>query len=96
MKTATQWTLESSNIDVQADGTVRRYTMVGSYPLFYLDSRDNCLCASCADETIADHDSPEGGIDVRDLPVGAHVNWESLLYCDQCSTQIEAAYEVVE
>ena len=70
-------------------GKLRTYTSVGGYPIFYLDAVDNVLCSGCATESI---DEYEEGDDVRDLPKVGAVNWESVIYCDQCSEQIEAAH----
>ena len=66
-----------------AAGALRAFTMVGSYPVFYLDTADSVLCADCATESHAER------CDV----VAAGVNWEDeLLYCDDCGDRIECAY----
>jgi hypothetical protein len=71
------------------DGKLRTYTSVGSYPVFYLDGRDNLLCAECASEVIAEY---EDGEDIRGLPKVGAVNWEDpSLFCD-CGERIESAY----
>ena len=68
-------------------GKLSGYSMVGSYPLFYLDGSSMVLCPSCAQESLA--------LDIRDddRAVCSDVNWENpSLYCDQCSERIESAY----
>lgn len=59
------------------------YTSIGCYPIFYVDMEGNCLCAVCADEEQKETIEP----------LRAEVNWESDLYCDECSCEIEKAYE---
>ena len=72
---------------MRLNGKMRSHTTVGGYPIFYLDGDDSCLCPSCADEELR---WEEGKLSA------AAVNWDSLLHCDQCSNQIEAAYDLVE
>lgn len=64
-------------------GKLPSFTVLGGYPIFYLNNHNDVLCANCAneheeyDETIVDYD----------------VNYEdSSLYCDHCSQRIESAY----
>jgi hypothetical protein len=60
-------------------GGIRKFTMVGGYPIFYVKLSE-ALCPECAAE---DAD----GIDC------AAVNWEDeSLYCDECGDGIECAY----
>lgn len=62
---------------------LRSFTSVGSYPLFYLADKGNLvLCPKCAS--------------TNDDPATPHINWESHVDCDECSIQIEAAYDIVE
>lgn len=61
---------------------LRSFTMVGGYPVFYLTSEDGVLCPECAA--------------TNDEPTTPHVNYESRMSCDECSTEIEAAYDIVE
>lgn len=69
--------------------TVAAYSSVGSYPLLYLDTRDNVLCPACVEadlEVACDPEDP-GRI------VACSANWEDAsLYCDSCSERIESAY----
>jgi hypothetical protein len=64
------------------DGSLRSFSSVGGYPIFYMDSEDCVFCAPCAKEEISD-----GATMAR-----AEVNWESTMYCDRCSSEIESAY----
>ena len=71
---------ESGDIEIQRN--LRSFTSVGGYPLLYLTDKNDVLCPSCAS--------------TNDEPTTPHVNWESHVDCDECSTQIEAAYDIVE
>jgi len=69
-----------------ANGSYRKYSYVGCYPLVYLvrggpSPPSELYCADCMGE-------------VDDIViVGVEVNWESPdLYCDNCSERIESAY----
>ena len=67
-------------IEKMTDGSLRRFTMVGGYPIFYATKKDEALCAECA------ADRPD---DVE----RESVNWENeSLHCDECSEKIECAY----
>ena len=55
------------------------YSLIGGYPLFYLTDQDQALCPECATE---ERLSVENG----------HCNYESKIYCAECSQEIEAAY----
>jgi hypothetical protein len=69
------------------DGKLPTFAWPGGYPVFYLDSADQVLCADCANK----HDDPDGY--PEDRPVATDVNWEDPnLYCDACSDRIESAY----
>ena len=35
-------------IEKMTDGSLRRFTMVGGYPIFYATKKDEALCAECA------------------------------------------------
>ncbi len=67
------------------DGRLRKFTDVGSYPLFYRTQRGHDLCCACAQEA-------EDEDDCFDPPIAAEVNWESDISCDGCSAEIERAY----
>jgi hypothetical protein len=71
------------------DGKLPSFADVGSYPLFYVDGNNNAICPDCATEYLEDPD-------IRYRPTGGDVNWEGLLYCEQCSQQIKAAYGGVD
>lgn len=65
--------------DFLINGKVRSFTSVGGYPLFYWGGKEEILCPCCADED-------------KEGVKGANVNWESKMFCDLCSSQIESAY----
>lgn len=54
----------------------------GGYPIYYVDKENSILCPDCAN-TSADNERLVQGI-----------NYESTIYCDECSKEIESAYEV--
>jgi len=68
------------------EGKLPKYAWPGGYPVFYLDSKDNVLCADCANEVYKDPDT--------DTQLALHdCNWEDpQQYCDECSGLIESAY----
>ncbi len=67
--------------EVMRDGTLPKFTSIGSYPLFYVTMESECLCADCANTRTQD------SIDAADA------NWEDpSLYCDECGERIESAY----
>lgn len=68
---------------IMKNGDFRKYTMVGAYPVFYLTDANDCICPECATELKKD--------DYTQLHSFA-INWGSILYCDECSAEIEAAY----
>ena len=71
------------------DGTVRRYTMVGGYPVFYIASHHLPLCSSCVQENVKACQD----VDSEHFVTGHGVNWEcDSLYCDHCYQTIESAY----
>ena len=69
--------------------TVRRYTMVGGYPVFYIANHHWSLCATCVQEKI----TACKDVDSEYFVTGHAVNYEDdSLYCDHCSQTIESAY----
>lgn len=80
MKNQTTITVERYN-----DGTPRKFTDVGGYPIFYVTANGDCLCPKCAGE--------EEGPDSDHPVVASDANWEDpALVCDGCSERIESAY----
>lgn len=69
-----------------SDGTLPAYAD-GGYPLFYFD-RDECiLCPTCANaEEAAGEEVTAFGINYEDTSC----------FCDNCSVQIEPAYDMEE
>jgi len=66
------------------NGDPQRFSSVGSYPIFYVTTRDAVLCPCCAGEAEQDEDTTLARQDA---------NWENPdLYCDECSERIESAY----
>ena len=67
--------------------TVRKFTKVGGYPMFYLDEDNSSVCAECVQEQV------NSGFSFCPEIVAACVNYEDEhLACDECSSQIECAY----
>lgn len=69
-------------------GTLRKYTELGTYPIYYIDCSNNCLCSDCANTADkARNEWPE------DAPIAADVNYDNTnLSCDECSDLIGTAY----
>ena len=68
-------------------GRLVKYTSLGCYPVFYLDSDGAVLCAS--DANAMEH---AGAVEPYVI-VAADVNWEDPdLHCDACGERIETAY----
>lgn len=57
------------------------------YPVFYFNPMSCAAnCAECMQKDIDnEYVNPEH--------CGATINWESEMYCDECSVQIESAYD---
>lgn len=71
-------------VETYTDGTARKFTDVGRYPIFYVTNNGDCLCPACAltAERIGD-----------DPVVACDANWEDpSLNCDDCGDRIESAY----
>jgi hypothetical protein len=74
-----------------ADGSIRKYTDLGGYPVFYLTEDSGVLCAACVQTERPDVADADQASDWK--VVAADVNWEDPdLYCDHCSDRIESAY----
>jgi hypothetical protein len=72
--------------------SVPEFTEVGMYPIYYITS-DGILCPDCVNGNLdLCRDKDDHGWYV----VASEVNWESLLYCDNCSNDIVSAYGVVD
>jgi len=68
------------------DGSLRSFSYVGGYPIFYLCTQDGVMCPECATEFLAEGETLSA----------AEVNWESMMFCERCDEEIESAYEVPE
>jgi hypothetical protein len=70
------------------------YAWPGGYPKYAITDDGGCLCWKCCQTQSAEIDNafPGSGWNVIELDI----NWESLLYCDHCGSQIESAYEIME
>lgn len=73
------------------------YAWPGGYPRFLIMADGECLCFRCAkDEAarirLAAMTKSEDGW----RPCAFDINWESELYCGNCSDLIESAYPTVE
>jgi hypothetical protein len=60
----------------------RRYTMVGSHPIFYVTKRGDFLSWQAV------QDDP----DLKEIVESSHVNMEAEIYCDETGERIESAY----
>lgn len=79
----------SDNLPRHDDGSLRAFTDVGGYPIFYLDGDNSTLCPGCANKCDQDKDEID-----QFKPVAAGVNDEDpSLYCDDCSKRIPSAYK---
>ena len=66
-------------------GALDAYAWPGGYPVIYLDSCGEVLCAACAE---VDRDDP----DTKPLQ-GCGVHWEGAPeYCAECNVEIPSAY----
>lgn len=73
----------------ELEGKLVKYTSLGCYPVFYLDSEGSVLCADCANMA----DASDLPADDECRPVTQGANWEDPdLYCDDCHARIESAY----
>lgn len=67
----------------ESDGTLPVYAWPGGYPIFYFDSDNAVICATCANKW------DEYSTDL----IAYDVNYEDGdLYCENCNAQIECAY----
>jgi hypothetical protein len=74
------------SIQRTSDGSLKHYTSIGCYPLFYLAHECTAICVECARSLVEDEGEPE-------TTVKAQINWENpSLYCDMCDDRIESAY----
>ena len=62
----------------------------GGYPLFYITSHDRVLCPTCANRVIR-NDDPD--IRIGERVSHYDINWDTDMYCDICSGDIDSAYE---
>lgn len=67
-----------------------KYAWPGGYPLYYITRDAGLLCATCANKNLklTLGDDPQWQIEE------VEVNYEDFMTCDNCNTQIEAAYDV--
>jgi hypothetical protein len=69
----------------------------GGYPRFFLAKSGECLCFKCVKEH-EEREKEEWEEDCEEEDqwkiIGHDINWESLLFCDECNSQIETAYGV--
>ena len=70
------------------DGTLPAYAWPGGYPILYLDSHNETLCAACATKAA---DKLEE--DDKDRPVAYFVHYEGPSeFCAACNAEVESAY----
>ena len=81
---------------------VDSFAWPGGYPLYYLTADGAYLCPACVNKEIdrVDEDlryyRANNRMTGQFAVIGVDANYESLLYCDHCNSQIEAAYGVAE
>lgn len=78
--------IADKNLDLMEAGLLRSYSSWGSYPVFYIEGKDTCLCPSCATERLVEW-YQDGDI-TQPINLSAHVNWGDL-YCYECSITID-------
>ena len=74
----------------ESDGMYPIWAWPGGYPIYYLSSDCETICAHCAN-------SPDfrtwDGADLEHLIIASDVNWEDpSMYCANCNERIESAY----
>ena len=74
--------------DAMLSGKLLSYTLMGGYPLAYVDSNNCVLCAKCADEALND---PEETEDRKPLMWFIHLEGADV-QCENCFVEIESAY----
>lgn len=77
-------------VDGQGQLRLPRYTMIGSYPLLYVQRDGSILCADCAMRIArGEFDTSNRNYDV----IGSQVHWEGAPYvCENCIEDIPSAY----
>ena len=71
------------------DGTLRKYTSYGSYPLVYYTADGGPLCAACAES----NGSVDPDAEKQWRIIGVDANWENPeMHCAHCNERIESAY----
>jgi hypothetical protein len=72
---------------LEADGTLPSYGWPGGYPILYLTTKADILCATCAKDNL------DQGEDCPWPVVGWDIHYEGPSeYCANCNAEIESAY----
>lgn len=80
------------------DNVSQPYAWPGGYPRYAVTDDGGTLCFACLEKekrrvlSALKDDDKRGGWFV----IAFEINWESDLYCDNCSQVIESAYDVPE
>ena len=75
---------------IARDGTVLKYTSIGSYPLYYITADGGVLSSNAVQENL---DLCKDSDDSQWYVVGVEANWEDpALCCDHTGERIESAY----
>lgn len=70
------------------NGQLPAFAWPGGYPILYLDSADEILCAKCATKALDDAEADE-----RARPVAYFVHYEgSSEFCADCNVETESSY----
>ena len=84
-------TTQSSSLRFADQLAKAPYAFPGGYPMYAVTNDGACLCSGCCKverELIATTTGSDGW-----TVIGLAINYEDAsLFCDNCSTQIEAAY----
>lgn len=66
--------------EVKETGKLPAFSFPGLYPIFYLNDREDILCAECAAKNAEE-------------VVNHSIYWEGpSMYCDECGEEIQSAY----
>lgn len=72
-------------------GKLQAFAWPGGYPVFYVTGNCGVLCPKCANDNRKLLNDPD---DKQWYVIGVDINYEDYhLFCDNCNSQIEPAYE---
>lgn len=68
--------------------SVPEFTEFGMYPIYYITSDNGILCPDCVNGNL---DLCRDKGDYGGYVIASEVNWDAILYCDNCSNDIVSA-----